>query len=127
MAITNYGTLKAAVADYTKRRDIGHVIPDFIQTAHVKLTEAVGPLNTINAGGEVTDSYDLVEDADYNALLAYSKSSAYYLNGALAEAFLYLRDLEMAAFYDAKFQRDLTSLYMKEGYDGLIMSPEVKF
>ena len=113
MNITNYGSLKAKVADYTKRRDLGSVIPDFIQAAHVKLTEAVGPLDTVDAAGTPTGSYDLVEDGDYNALLAYSKSTMFYLNGALAEAYLYLRDMEMAGVYDAKFQRDLSALYMK--------------
>lgn len=102
MSISNYGELKTAVADYTKRRDLTARIPDFIQAAHVRIVEYAGQLSQMTA------------DEDTNELLSYNASV--YLYGALAEAFAYLRDMEMLMIYQTKFEHELSNLAMT-GFD----------
>lgn len=108
MAITNYGELKEAVKDFLKRDDCDAAIPEFCQAVHVKLVEAVGNLAPLSS------------DTDTNQLLDYDPMV--YIYGALAEAFIYARDLEMATVYTGKFLKELQNLYAT-GFDTISGSP----
>ena len=110
MSIANYGELKTAVADWTKRRDITARIPDFINLAHIKLVEYTGELTP------------MTQDGDTNELLNYNPFA--YLYGALMEAYAYLRDIDQMSLYQAKFQKELDNLAMT-GYDNIGGSPQV--
>lgn len=107
--VTNYGSLKAAIADYTLRDDCDDVIPNWIASAHIKLNEAAGPLTV------------MVNDDDSNALLDYDPDC--YLFGALVQAGLYLRDQELVQAYAGLFEDKLEGLYMGGGIDILNFPP----
>lgn len=121
MSIVNYGELKAAVKDWAKREDIDNRIPDFIRATHIKLVEAVGPLVTVNGDQRVDE---MVEDGDNNAYLNYNPYG--YLHGALYEAYMYLRDFEMAAAHQNRFQAELQNLYMCGAFDNLVMASDYR-
>lgn len=95
-SIVDYGTLKAAVADYMDREDLGARIPDFIDAAHKKIQKYAGALT------------DFGDDSSVNDMLI--ANPMIYLYGAITEGAPFVRDTDILTLYGAKFQAELDEI-----------------
>ena len=115
MAIVDYQSLQAAVADEMHRLDMAARIPLFIATAHTEICSWVKEWSW----GQVTDAdgltcwsripyilAPLVNPSDSNDVIAQFPDA--YLYGAVTRGLLFTRDYQAAAAYQQLFQAELS-------------------